>query len=85
MKTKAELIEELREKASEENDRHGIQCVKNMLTWYDRGDEKSAAQIRRIEADKTQMYPEIESLLRKIFGCQAHLKVNCNDRWCQID
>lgn len=68
---------------SVENDGRGIQCVKAIITYLRRGDWESAINVRRIDGDKTRMYPKVEAALLDIFGCRLHKNKNCKEWLCE--
>lgn len=76
-------IQELQRLERSVNGKMGVSCVRSILFYLQHGDFESAQTVRRIEGDKTRQYPELESVLRRIFGCRIHGVHDCKDAWCE--
>lgn len=67
---------------SKQNDGRGINCVRTIITYLNKGDFESAKAVRVNDGDKIASYPEVEKLICDIFGCRTHGKHNCTSWMC---
>lgn len=75
-------IDKLKAANAVANGGRGLECVRQILTHLDRGDEESAASIRQNDGDKILSYPEVERVVLELFGCRTHLKKDCGNWLC---
>ena len=60
-----------------ENNGEGVQCVKVMLNFLERGQVSLAKAVWVTDGDKIRSYPVVEQLCKEIFGCRLHSIKNC--------
>lgn len=60
----------------------GVSCVKTIAAYLQLGKFNAARTVRQIEGDKTRQYEDIESELRRFFGCRLHAKHDCENWLC---
>jgi hypothetical protein len=61
----------------------GVACVRAILHYLRRGEFVDAQTVRRVEGDKTRVYPAIEKQLLVMFGCRLHGEHGCTHWLCK--
>jgi hypothetical protein len=77
-----ELLQNLKDVESIQNDGRGVQCVKAIIESLEMGDYTGAMLIRQWDGDKTRSYPKMEKVLEDIFGCRLHGVIGCQNKHC---
>jgi hypothetical protein len=64
------------------NEGRGVSCVRTICSYLTQGKFETALLVRQLEGDKTRQYEDIESELRRFFGCRVHGKHGCKNYVC---
>jgi len=62
----ANLIDELRKKEPSKNNGMGVNCIRSIILYLDKGDADSAYVVCSTENDKIRNYPDLQHLLYRI-------------------
>ena len=76
-------VETLIELEKVSNNGRGMNCVRSIITYIQRGDIGGARNVRTWDGDKTRSYPVIENQLHKMFGCRTHGVFECKNWLCE--
>jgi hypothetical protein len=60
----------------------GVSVVQTICFYLMKGKFETALLVRQIDGDKTRQYEDIETELRRFFGCRIHAKHNCDNWLC---
>jgi hypothetical protein len=78
-----EQIETLNALQAKQNDGRGVECVRHIVLYLKRNDERSAKAVWSLDGDKIRQYPELEKYIIELFGCRTHFVHNCQNWLCK--
>lgn len=77
-------VQELITLNSQENNGHGISCVKDIITYLQSIQIERAKITYQHDGDKISSYPKIQEWFYNNFGCRLHLKIDCQSELCKM-